>query len=125
MLAEANLLAGRTNDARSLINDALDVVAEIDEHWYEAELHRMQGAILAGEGDSAAEASFVCALEIAGRQNAKSWELRTATSLARLRLGQGRRAEAVDLLAPIYGWFTEGFDTSDLKDAKALLDDIA
>jgi predicted ATPase len=72
-----------------------------------------------------AEASFRASLDIAQKQGAKSWELRAATSLARLWRDQGRRTEGHDLLAPVYGWFTEGFDTADLKDAKALLDELA
>jgi predicted ATPase len=93
--------------------------------WH-AELHRLEGIALVGlnrleEGQSALEE----ALRIARRQQAKAYELRAATSLARLWGEQGRRAEARGLLAPIFGWFTEGFDTVDLKEAKALLDQLA
>ena len=93
---------------------------------WEAELHRLEGIALFGlnrleEGQVALEE----ALRIARRQQAKAYELRAATSLARLWGEQGRRAEARDLLAPVYGWFTEGFDTADLKEAKALLDELA
>jgi predicted ATPase len=73
---------------------------------------------------TAAESSFRRAIETASKQGAKSWELRAATSMARLWRDQGKRTEARDLLAPIYGWFTEGFDTPDLKEAKALLDEL-
>jgi predicted ATPase len=93
-----------------------------------AELSRLQGALLLQQAvpDAAqAEACFQQALAIARQQQAKSWELRAATSLARLWQSQGKRAEAHALLAPIYGWFTEGFDTADLQDAKALLEELA
>jgi predicted ATPase len=92
----------------------------------EAELYRLRGeALLAGAGTvSEAETAIEKAIDVARRQNAKSWELRAATSLARLRVGQGRRSGARDLLAPVYGWFTEGFDTADLKEAKRLLDKL-
>ena len=90
----------------------------------EAELYRLKGeALLAGAGTvSEAEAAIEKGIDVARRQNAKSWELRGAMSLARLRRQQGRPQEAVALLAPVYGWFTEGFDTADLKEAKTLLD---
>jgi predicted ATPase len=92
----------------------------------EAELYRLKGeALLAGAGTvSEAETAMQQAIDVARRQNAKSWELRGAMSLARLRRQQGRPQEAAALLAPILGWFTEGFDTADLKDAKALLDKL-
>ena len=95
--------------------------------YWNAELHRLKGLLLLSrpqENDSDAEACFRKAIEIARGQGAKSFELRAATSLARLWKGRGRNAEARDLLTPAYGWFTEGFDTADLKDAKALLDDL-
>ncbi len=93
--------------------------------WIEAELHRLRG-VLFGENASGnqAEACFTRAIDVARRQDAKSWELRAATSLARRWSGQGRDADARDLLAPVYDWFTEGFDTPDLRDAKALLDGL-
>ncbi len=92
-----------------------------------AELHRVKGELLllAGAPESEAEASMRRAIAIAQRQEAKGWELRAATSLARLLRKQGRVAEGRELLAPVYNWFTEGFDTADLKDAKALLDELA
>jgi predicted ATPase len=94
----------------------------------EAELHRLRGEWLiarrSGEHAEAA-ACFDRSLAVARRQGAKMWELRTTVSLARLRRERGRHAEARDLLAPVYGWFTEGFDTPDLKEAKALLDELA
>src|SRR5438105_4882365 len=92
----------------------------------EAELYRLRGeALLGGAGTVCeAEAAMQQGIDVARRQNAKSWELRGATNLARLRHQQGRRAEAVALLAPILGWFTEGFDTADLKEAKTLLDKL-
>ena len=89
----------------------------------QAELNRHKGQLLLRQGNTeAAEELYRKALGIAREQEAKLWELRAAASLARLRRDQGRRAEARDLLAPVYGWFTEGFDTADLKEAKALLD---
>jgi predicted ATPase len=92
----------------------------------EAELYRHKGQLLLRQGHSeAAEKLYRKALSIAREQEAKLWELRAAASLARLRRDQGRRADAHDLLAPVYGWFTEGFDTADLKEAKALLDELA
>jgi predicted ATPase len=98
------------------------------EQWEEAEIHRVAGeiALRSPVPDAVrAESYFTAALAIARRQQAKSWELRAATSYARLLRHQGRAREAHDLLAPVYGWFTEGFGTKDLKDAKALLDELA
>jgi len=88
-------------------------------------MHRVRGELLAASGNrAAAEEAFCRAVDVARRQSAKLWEMRAATSLARLRCDQGRRTEARDLLAPMYGWFTEGFDTPDLKEAKALLEQL-
>src|SRR5262249_61529016 len=98
------------------------------ERWYEAELHRLKGELLLQQHvDHQAEAEncFLRALDIAHNQEAKSLELRAATSLARLWQQQGKRQEAHDLLAPVYGWFIEGFDTADLQEAKALLEALA
>jgi len=96
------------------------------ERWYEAEVYRMAGeiALKSPECVTKAEAYFGHALAIARAQQAKSWELRAATSMARLWRDRGKRDEARDLLAPVYGWFTEGFDTLDLKEAKALLAEL-
>ena len=97
-------------------------MAVTQERWLEAESHRIRGELLRKVGDeAAAQNSFGCGLAVAQRQGAKLWELRTALSLARLWRDQGKRAEARDLLDPIYNWFTEGFDTRDLQDAKTLL----
>ena len=91
----------------------------------EADLHRVRGELLISVGDpTAAEAAFQQAIAVARRQQAKLWELRAATSLARLWRDEGKAAEARDLLAPVYSWFTEGFDTPVLQDAKALLDQL-
>ena len=98
------------------------------ETMFEAEVYRIAGevALLSSEPDAAkAEAYFERALAVARRQQAKSWELRAAMSMARLRRDQGKRDAARDLLAPVYGWFTEGFNTLDLKEAKESLDDLA
>ncbi len=104
------------------MDEALQVVERTGERWFAAELHRHKGRLLLRQEHSeAAEELYRKALSIAQEQEAKLWELRTALSLARLRRDQGRRDEARDLLAPVYGWFTEGFDTPDLKEAKALV----
>ena len=93
--------------------------------WLAAELYRLKGQLLLRLGHSqAAEEQYRKALSIAQEQEAKLWELRAAVSLARLRRDLGRRAEGADVLAPVYGWFTEGFDTPDLKEAKVLLDEL-
>jgi predicted ATPase len=97
------------------------------ERWFEAEVHRIAGeiALKSPERDTAkAEGYFERALAVARQQQAKSWELRAAMSMARLWRDQGKRDAARDLLAPVYGWFTEGVDTLDLKEAKALLDEL-
>jgi predicted ATPase len=106
----------------------MTAVETTKETWYEAEVHRIAGeiALTSPERDTVkAEAYFERALALARVQQAKSWELRAAMSMARLRRDQGKRDEARELLAPVYGWFTEGFDTVDLKQAKALLDELA
>jgi predicted ATPase len=117
--------AGGTEEAEQVLTEALAVVRQTGERWAEAELYRLQGQWLLQQAIPDEQHSAICfqkALSIAQTQSAKSWELRAATSLARLWHSQGKRQEAHDLLALIYNWFTEGFDTADLKDAKALLD---
>jgi predicted ATPase len=107
----------------TLLVDALGVVERTGERLLEAELNRHKGRLLLRQGRSEAAEELYCrALNIAKEQGAKLWELRAAVSLARLRQDQSRQAEARNLLAPVYGWFTEGFDTPDLKEAEALLD---
>jgi predicted ATPase len=105
----------------------MSIIETTKERWFEAEVNRIAGEIaLRSERDEAkAEAYFEHALSVARAQQAKSWELRAAMSMARLWRDQGKREEARDLLAPVYGWFTEGFDTLDLKEAKALLEELA
>ncbi len=106
---------------------AVTAVDESGQRYYDAELQRLKGELLfrqAVPDQAQAEACFHEALDIARAQQAKSWELRTTTSLARLWQSQDKRKEAYDLLAPVYGWFTEVFDTADFKDAKALLDEL-
>jgi class 3 adenylate cyclase/tetratricopeptide (TPR) repeat protein len=128
LLAEACLTAGRIEEGRSAVREALAVIEETEIRYYEAETNRLEGELLlaAKEPDeSGAEASFRKAIAMARALQAKSWELRTATSYARLMREQGRVSEARDLLAPVYAWFTEGFDTKDLKKAKALLEELA
>jgi len=109
-----------------LLDEALETAKKTEERLFEAELHRLRGELLGKSGEQArSEEALQLALRIARDQQARMWELRAAVSLARLRRDQGRHAEARDLLAPVYDWFTEGFDTPDLKDAKALLDEPA
>jgi predicted ATPase len=123
LLARAYEITGQIKEAMTQLNDALQVVERTDERWFEAELYRQKGQLLLRQGYSdPAEELYHKALSIAQEQEAKLWELRAAVSIARLRRNQGRRAEARDLLAPVYGWFTEGFDTPDLIEAKELLE---
>jgi predicted ATPase len=125
LLAEAHSIIGQPEVGLTVLAEALTVVDKTGARWYEAEIYRLKGELLLAQSPdnhTEAETCFHHALEIARNQQAKSFELRTATSLARLWAQQGKRQEAYDLLAPVYHWFTEGFDTADLKDAKALLD---
>ncbi len=125
LLAAAYEIAGQAEEALALLDDALQLVEKNGERWFAAELNRHKGQLLLRQGHSeAAEELYRKALSIAKEQEAKLWELRAAMSLARLRRDQGRHAEARDLLAPVYAWFTEGFDTPDLIEAKALLDEL-
>jgi predicted ATPase/class 3 adenylate cyclase len=127
MLAEASARAGQADVGLRAIAEGKELVSRNDEHMWEAELDRIEGDLLKVQGASGPdiEACFARAVAVASQQGAKSLELRAASSLARLWRDQGRHAEARDLLAPIYGWFTEGFDTPDLEDARALLDALA
>jgi predicted ATPase len=124
--ADAQLAIGKPEAALASVTAGLQAVEKTGGAPLEAELHRLRGeALLAGAGTvSEAETAIEKAIDVARRQNAKSWELRAAMSLARLRRQQGRPQEAVALLTPILGWFTEGFDTADLKDARTLLADL-
>jgi predicted ATPase len=107
------------------LDDALQIAERTGVRWCAAELNRHKGELLLRQGHiEAAEDRYRKALSIAREQEGKLWELRAAVSLARLRRDQGRHTEARDLLAPVYGWFTEGFDTPDLKEARALLDQL-
>jgi predicted ATPase len=123
-LARAHGQLGQLEHASRCINDALTLVETTKESWYEAEVSRIAGEIvlLVPERYTEAERYFERALTVARQQQAKSWELRAAMSMARLWRDQGKPQQARELLAPVYGWFTEGFDTRDLKEAKALLD---
>src|SRR6185312_10674053 len=113
---------GRAQEGLDLVDEALATGTRSGNHYWTAELYRLRGA-LAGTGTDG-ESSFVEALAIARRQNAKSFELRAATSLSRLWARQGKTREAHTLLAEAYAWFTEGFDTADLEDARALLEEL-
>jgi predicted ATPase len=118
---------GQLDDAWRCIDEAMTVIQASKERWFEAEANRIAGqiALKSPEPDAAkAEAYFGRALALARQQQAKSWELRAAMSLARLWRDQGKVQQARELLAPIYGWFTEGFDTRDLKEVKALLAEL-
>ena len=123
--ARACEIAGQIEASLALLDEAFQFVARTGARWLDAELYRHKGQLLLRQGHTeAAEELYREALSIAEEQGAKLWELRAAASLARLRRDQGRHTEARDLLAPVYGWFTEGFDTPDLKEAKALLDTL-
>jgi predicted ATPase len=137
LLAEAYGTAGQVDAGLDTLAEALQAIHDTGEGFHEPELYRLKGELLllqAGnrpQGQGArpmlaeAESCFQQALTVARRQHAKSWELRAALSLSRLWQQQGQRDKAYTLLAPIYGWFTEGFDTADLQEAKVLLDELA
>jgi predicted ATPase len=127
LLAQSYERAGQTDEALALITKALETADRTGERWFEAELHRHRGEWLVACGhanEAEIEACFHRALAVTQGQRAKTWELSAATNLARLWYKQGKCTESCDLLAPIYGWFTEGFDMPDLKEAKALLDEL-
>jgi predicted ATPase len=127
-LARACAELGQVREAWHHIDEAMTTVEKTQEKWVEAEIQRTAGeiAFISPEADAAkARACFERAIVVAREQKAKSWELRTAMSLARLWRDQGKLQQAHDLLTPVYGWFTEGFRTRDLRDAKALLDALS
>jgi len=128
LLAEACGETDRLDDGLNALTEALAAADEREDRHYEAEIHRLKGELLLKQNNSNASEAQSCferAIEIARKQSAKSWELRATTSLARLLSQQGYREQARTMLADIYNWFTEGFDTADLRDAKALLDELA
>lgn len=127
LLAESCLLTGSWTEGVEVITEALAIASQTKEQWYAAPLHQLRAELLLRVHGvvEAAETELQVAVRVARQQAAKGWELRAAMSLARLWRDQGRRDEARELLAPVYGWFTEGFDTRDLKEAKALLDELS
>ena len=126
LFAEVLAHSGDHDGALVALADADAIAEENGAHWWKAELHRLTGTVLVARNKlDEGESSLQEAIRIAQAQQAKSLELRAARDLARLWGEQGRRAEARDLLSPVYGWFTEGFDTLDLKEAKTLLDTLA
>ena len=127
MLAIAHADAGQFDDAWRCIGRAMTAMQATRERWCEAEAHRVAGEIALKSPEpvtATAQSYFERAVAVARQQQAKSWELRASMSLARLWRDQGKVQQARELLAPVYGWFTEGFDTRDLKEAKALLDEL-
>jgi len=127
LMAEAYGRGRRYDEGLAMLEEALALVDQSEERYWEAEIHRLKGELLLRRASPTEEAEACCrqALDVARRQEAKSLELRAAMSLSRLWQQHGKRAEAHELLAPVYGWFTEGFDTADLQEAKALLDALA
>jgi tetratricopeptide (TPR) repeat protein len=126
LLADAYGMAGQPRHRLEALAEATKLMGTTQERWAEAETHRLRGTLMQSLGDdTASEDCYLQSLDVARRQSAKFWELRVANDLARLWRDQGKREEARELLAPVYGWFTEGFDTRDLKEAKALLDELA
>jgi predicted ATPase len=124
-LAETYGLDGQPEEGLKRAAEAIALLERTQERWAEAETYRVRGTLLLSMHDqAAAEDSFHKALAVAQRQSARFWELRAALDLSRLWRDQGKRSEARDLLAPIYGWFTEGFDTPVLQEAKSLLDEL-
>ena len=126
--ADVSAHLGHTEDGLQALDEAHTLIEQHKERWLEAEIYRLRGVLLLqrpGIQSEEAEACFQQALDIARHQQAKSLELRAAMSLSRRWQQQGKQAEARELLAPIYGWFTEGFDTADLQEAKALLETLA
>ena len=127
-LAEAYMQVDRVDEGMHLLAEAMAMMDTMGERHTEAELHRLHGELLLRQALPEVQAAAACfqqALDVARCQQAKWWELRAAMSLARLWQQQGKQIEAYELLAPIYGWFTEGFDTADLQEAKALLEELA
>jgi predicted ATPase len=119
---------GQVDDAWRCIGEAITTIETTEERWLEAEVYRTAGEIALSSANrdvAKAEGYFERALAVSRKQQAKSWELRASMSLARLWRDQGKVQQARELLAPVYGWFTEGFDTRDLKDAKVLLEELA
>jgi predicted ATPase len=126
LLARTGEFSGEIGEGLVLLDEALRIADRTGERWFAAELNRHKGQLLPRQARTEpAEEHYRKALSIAHHQEAKLWELRAARSLAHLRRHQARRAEARDLLAPLYGWFTEGFDTPDLKEAKMLLGEVS
>jgi predicted ATPase len=118
--------AGQSEQALHLLAQAEDMIERTGENWPEAKVHRLRGMLLLGMRDAAgAEKGLHRALEVARQQSARFGELRAALALARLWYGEDRRRDAYELFAPVYGWFTEGFDIPHLKEAKALLEELA
>jgi predicted ATPase len=128
LLAEIEAERQDVEQALTRIDEALALAQQTGEHWTDAFLHRIRGEILLKRdpaNTAPAEEAFLTAITIAQQQKARNFELRAAMSMAQLWRDQGKRDEARELLAPVYGWFTEGFDTLDVKQAKALLDELA
>jgi predicted ATPase len=128
LLADAYGTMAEPEAGLAVLTEALTLIDTTGERWYEADIHRLKGALLLqqhADNQAEAESCFHHALDVARRQEATSLELRAAMSLSRLWQSQGKRTEAYALLAPVYGWFTEGFDTTDLQEAKALLETLA
>ncbi len=126
-VADACRKTGETEEGLAAVNEAIDVVGKYDERYMEAELYRLKGEMLRmrGETEHEVEKYFQKAIGLSRRRLAKSWELRAAMSLSRMFRKQGKTAEAHKLLEETYGWFKEGFDTPDLKEAKALLEELS
>ena len=128
MLADVYIRTGSSTEALPLLTEALAIIPRTEERWFEAEVYHLRGEALleSPERDEAdAEVHFRRAIAVADAQGVNFWKLRAATSLARHWRDQGKYAEARDLLAPVYGWFSEGFDTPDLKEAKTLLEELS
>jgi predicted ATPase len=128
ILGSTHAALGKFDDARRYVADAMNSIETNKEKWFEAEVNRVAGEIAVkspAPHTAKAEGYFERALTVARQQQAKSWELRAAMSLARLWRDQGKVKQARELLGPVYGWFTEGFGTRDLKEAKALLEELA